>query len=68
MMFTFPSLLYRSALLQREIDAEQTRALPDRLRIMRLKALRLKVMERLHALNRYAGFTGFHPRGAIGAF
>lgn len=67
MIFKLPSLLYKSALIQQEIDAEQTRPQPDRLRLMRLKTLRLKLMERLHVLNRYAGMQGFGPRGAVAA-
>jgi hypothetical protein len=49
MSFHFPTLLYRSALLQREIDAEQRQSKPDWLRVMRLNALRLKLMSRLLA-------------------
>ena len=64
MTFKLPSLLYKSALIQREIDAEQTRPRPDRLRLMRLKALRLKLMERLHAIERYAAMHSLHRDGA----
>lgn len=67
MTFKLPSLLYRSALIQQEIDAEQTRPQPDRLRLMRLKTLRLKLTERLHALNRYAVAAAFGPRAVAGA-
>ena len=34
---------------------------------MRLKALRLKLMERLYALNRYARVNGFHASSALRA-
>jgi hypothetical protein len=61
--FKLPSLLYKSALIQREIDAEQIRPRPDRLRLMRLKALRLKLMERLYALEHYAAMHGLHQNG-----
>ena len=50
MRFHLPTLLYRSALIQRWIDAERRRPAPDRLRVMRLNALRLKLMSRLLAL------------------
>jgi hypothetical protein len=58
MSFHFPSLLYRSTLIQREIDAEKRRSQPDRLRVMRLNALRLKLMSRLLELNRSAAPQG----------
>lgn len=67
MTFKLPSLLYKSALIQQEIDAEAIRPRPDGLRLMRLKTLRLKLMERLHVLNRYAAMNGFGPRGAMAA-
>lgn len=54
MSFHFPTLLYRSALIQRWIDAEKRRPEPDRLRVMRLNALRLKLMSRLLSLTRNA--------------
>jgi hypothetical protein len=61
--FKLPSLLYKSALIQWEIDAEQTRPRPDQLRLMRLKALRLKLMERLYALEHYAAMHGLRHNG-----
>jgi hypothetical protein len=67
MTFKLPSLLYRSALIQREIDAEQHRSQPDWMRVMRLKALRLKLMERLQRLNSFTRMNGFHAAGALGA-
>jgi hypothetical protein len=48
--FKLPSLLYKSALIQQEIEAEQQQTRPDWLRVMRLKALRLKLMDRLSAM------------------
>jgi hypothetical protein len=65
MTFKLPSLLYRSALVQREIDVEQHRAQPDWMRLMRLKALRLKLMERLQRLNSFTRMNGFHAAGAL---
>jgi hypothetical protein len=47
MRFQFPALLYRSTLIRREIDAEHRRPKPDRLRLMRLNALRLRLMNRI---------------------
>jgi hypothetical protein len=63
MTFKLPSLLYKSALIQREIEAEQRQSRPDWLRVMRLKALRLKLMERLSAVARRASI-GLQPRPA----
>ena len=65
MTFKLPSLLYKSALIQREIDAEQTRPRPDRLRLMRLKALRLKLTERLQRLSSFTRMNGFYAAGAL---
>ena len=59
MTFQLPSLLYKSALLQQEIETEQKRGRPDRLRLMRLKTIRLKLMERLHALSRHTDMSQF---------
>jgi hypothetical protein len=47
MRFQFPTLLYRSTLIRREIDAEHRRPKPDSLRLMRLNALRLRLMKRI---------------------
>jgi hypothetical protein len=63
MTFRFPSLLYKSALIQQEIEAEQQQPRPDWLRVMRLKALRLKLMDRLSAVARHASSLKF-PAGA----
>ncbi len=63
MTFKLPSLLYKSALIQREIEAEQRQSRPDWLRVMRLKALRLKLMDRLSAVARQAGL-GLQARPA----
>ena len=54
MTFKLSSLLYKSALIQQEIDSEQQQRRPDWLRVMRLKTLRLKLMERLSAVARQA--------------
>jgi hypothetical protein len=62
--FHLPSLLYKSALIQQEIEAEHSRPRPDRLRLMRLKTLRLKIMERLHALIRTGSFPALGSAGA----
>ena len=67
MTFRLPSLLYRSALIQPEIEAEHSRPSPNRLRLMRLVALRLKIMERLQQMSRYAAMNGFHAQHAVGA-
>ena len=63
MSFQLPSLLYKSALLKQEIETEQKRGRPDRLRLMRLQTLRLKLMERLHALNLHTGVSHFRSGG-----
>jgi hypothetical protein len=67
MTLSLPSLLYKSALLQQEIETEQKRGRPDRLRLMRLKTLRLKLMERLHALSRHTGLSQFRSAGQVQA-
>lgn len=54
MSFHFPTLLYRSALIQQRIEAENQRPEPDRMLVMRLNALRLKLMNRLLSLTRNA--------------
>jgi hypothetical protein len=64
MTFHLPSLLYKSALIQQEIEAEHSRPRPSRLRLMRLKTLRLKVMERLHALARSGSGPALGSAGA----
>ena len=63
MTFKLPSLLYKSALIQQEIEAELQRSRPDWLRVMRLKSLRLRLMDRLSAVARQAAALGA-PRGA----
>ena len=63
MTFQLPSLLYKSAVLQQEIVAEQKRGGADRLRLMRLQTLRLKLMERLQALSRHASLSQFRAGG-----
>ena len=65
MTFKLPSLLYRSALIQREIEAEQHRPQPDWMRVMRLKALRLKLTERLQRLSSFTRMNGFYAAGAL---
>jgi hypothetical protein len=52
MSFQFPALLYRSTLIRQEIDAEYRRPKPDPLRLMRLNALRLKLMNRIASVAR----------------
>lgn len=62
MTFKLSSLLYKSALIQQEIETEQQQRRPDWLRVMRLKALRLKLTDRLSAVARQA--AGFRlPSG-----
>jgi len=67
MTLSLPSLLYKSALLQKEIETEKKRGRPDRLRLMRLVTLRLKLMERLHALSRHPAMGRFRSSGPASA-
>jgi hypothetical protein len=67
MTFQLSSLLYKSAALKREIDVEQRRGKPDRLRLMRLQTLRLKLMERLHALSRHPAVSQLRSGGPASA-
>lgn len=46
----FRSLLLKSAHIQRQIDAEQRRRLPDWTRLWRLKVLRLRFKDRLRMM------------------
>jgi hypothetical protein len=63
MTFKLPSLLYKSALIQRAIEAEQRQSRPDWLRVIRLRALRLKLMDRLRAATQRANL-GLQARPA----
>jgi hypothetical protein len=58
MTFKLSSLLYKSALIQQEIESEQLQRRPDWLRVMRLKTLRLKLADRLRAVARQAAKLG----------
>jgi hypothetical protein len=64
MTFKLSSLLYKSALIQQEIETEQLQRRPDWMRVMRLKALRLKLMDRLRAVARQAANLRF-PAGPV---
>jgi hypothetical protein len=57
------STLYRSAIIQQKIEAEQRRQQPDWLQLMRLKRLRLLLTERLHAATGEA-LNSLRPRKA----
>jgi hypothetical protein len=46
----FKSLLLKVTRIQSEIDREQRRALPDWVRLLKLKKLRLKIKDALMAL------------------
>lgn len=67
MTFNLSSLLDKSSRLQQQIDAEQKRARPDWLRLMRLKKLRLQLMDRLHGLARMQHGRNHPPLSALGA-
>jgi hypothetical protein len=63
MTYSLPALLYRSAIIKQEIEAERQRVAPDRLRVMRLNAIRLKLMNRLLAL--FPGRSAHSRAGAL---
>lgn len=67
MTFRISSLLYKSSRLQQQIDAEQKRPRPDWLRLMRLKKLRLRLMDRLHGIARMRSRQSRPPLHALGA-
>lgn len=48
----FKALLFRSALLQKEIERETKHRLPDWIRLLKLKKLRLAVKDRMTKLLR----------------
>jgi len=56
----FKSLLFKSAQIQQEIEKEQTRRLPDWMRLLKLKKLRLAIKDRLREMSR----QGEMSRGA----
>lgn len=58
------STLYRSAIIQQKIEAEQRRQRPDWLQVMRLKRLRLLLTERLRAATAEA-LSSLGPRKAV---
>ncbi len=48
----FKSLLFKSTQIQQEIEKEQTRRLPDWMRLLKLKKLRLAIKDRLQEIAR----------------
>lgn len=44
----FKSLLFKSSLIQKEIDQEHKKAWPDRFRLIKLKKIRLLIKDKLH--------------------
>lgn len=48
----FKSLLFKSTQIQQEIEKEQSRRLPDWLRLFKLKKLRLAIKDRLQGIAR----------------
>ena len=48
----FKSLLFRSSQLQQEIEKEQSRRLPDWMRLLKLKKLRLAIKDRIEQIVR----------------
>lgn len=53
----FKSLLFKSAQIQQEIEKEQSRHLPDWLRLLKLKKLRLAIKDRLQEITRQGEST-----------
>lgn len=51
----FKSLLFKSTQIQQEIEKEQKRRLPDWMRLLKLKKLRLAIKDRLQEIVRQAG-------------
>lgn len=48
----FKSLLFKSTQIQQEIEKEQSRRLPDWMRLLKLKKLRLTIKDRLQEIAR----------------
>lgn len=48
----FKSLLFKSTQIQQEIEKEQNRRLPDWMRLLKLKKLRLAIKDRLQEIAR----------------
>ncbi len=48
----FRSLLFKSTQIQQEIEKEQNRRLPDWMRLLKLKKLRLAIKDRLQEIAR----------------
>ena len=46
----FKSLLFKSSKIQHEIEREQQRVAPDRLRLIKLKKIRLLIMDQLQRI------------------
>jgi uncharacterized protein YdcH (DUF465 family) len=46
----FKSLLFKSSRLQQEIEREQQRVAPDRMRLIKLKKIRLLIMDQLQRI------------------
>ena len=57
----FKSLLFKSARLQEEIEKEQKRCWPDRLRLLKLKKIRLAIKDRLERIARDQAPQRFQP-------
>lgn len=55
----FKSLLFKSKQIQKEIEKEQSRRLPDWMRLAMLKKLRLAIKDRLLAIAKFSK----HSRG-----
>ena len=51
----FKSLLFKATQIQREIEKEQSRRLPDWMRLLKLKKLRLKIKDKLHRFSEHTG-------------
>ena len=54
----FRSLLFKSTQIQQEIEKEQNRRLPDWMRLLKLKKLRLAIKDRLQEITRQGENTG----------
>lgn len=48
----FRSLLFKSTQIQREIEKEQSRRIPDWMRLLKLKKLRLAIKDRMENISR----------------
>jgi uncharacterized protein YdcH (DUF465 family) len=58
----FKSLLFKATQIQQEIEKEQSRRLPDWIRLLKLKKLRLRIKDRLCQFARQRG-EGMSQRG-----